>query len=365
MISLRAVSGLLLILVLLVNNGCKPEATTVEEPQPLEVTVTAVVPHDVSLIYTYGGRVTAFRQVEVRARVGGILQQRRYHEGTQVKVGDVLFQIDRAPYEAAVERAAAQVRQQQAHRDKAQRDLKRASTLLASQAGTMLARDDALSALALADAGLEAAQADLRTQMLNLGYTSVTAPLSGVTSLEAVPEGSVVGTGSDNSLLTRITQTDPIFVTFSFDPDDLAEIRRLREAANPRFVASVVVNGKTREGIVDFTDSNIDQATGTVHGRALFDNGDDGLVPGQFVKVALSGLILHEAPTVPKIAVGQDATGTFVYLVDHGRARRVDIALKQDAGNDWVASGVRSGDLIVTEGLVHVRDGSRIRVAQQ
>jgi membrane fusion protein (multidrug efflux system) len=364
-ISLPAVSGLLLVLALLVNNGCKPEATTVEEPRPLEVTVTPVVPHDVSLIYIYGGRVTAFRQVEVRARVGGILQQRRYHEGTQVKMGDVLFQIDRAPYEAAVERASARVRQQQARRDKAQRDLKRTSALLASQAGTMLARDDALSALAVADAGLEAVQADLRSQTLNLGYTTVTAPLSGATSLEAVPEGSVVGTESGNSLLTRITQTDPIFVTFSFDPDDLAEIRRLRGAANPRFVASVVVNGKTREGIVDFTDSIIDQATGTVHGRALFDNGDDGLVPGQFVQVTLSGLTLHEAPTVPKIAVGQDVTGTFVYLADHGRARRVDIGLKQNAGNDWVVSGVRSGDLIVTEGLVHVREGSRIWVAQQ
>jgi membrane fusion protein (multidrug efflux system) len=364
-ISLPAVSGLLLVLALLVTSGCKPEATTVEEPRPLEVTVTPVVPHDVSLIYIYGGRVTAFRQVEVRARVGGILQQRRYHEGTQVKMGDVLFQIDRAPYEAAVERASARVRQQQARRDKAQRDLKRTSALLASQAGTMLARDDALSALAVADAGLEAVQADLRSQTLNLGYTTVTAPLSGATSLEAVPEGSVVGTESGNSLLTRITQTDPIFVTFSFDPDDLAEIRRLRGAANPRFVASVVVNGKTREGIVDFTDSIIDQATGTVHGRALFDNGDDGLVPGQFVQVTLSGLTLHEAPTVPKIAVGQDVTGTFVYLADHGRARRVDIGLKQNAGNDWVVSGVRSGDLIVTEGLVHVREGSRIWVAQQ
>ncbi len=193
-ISLPAVSGLLLVLALLVNNGCKPEATTVEEPRPLEVTVTPVVPHDVSLIYIYGGRVTAFRQVEVRARVGGILQQRRYHEGTQVKMGDVLFQIDRAPYEAAVERASARVRQQQAQRDKAQRDLKRTSALLASQTGTMLARDDALSALAVADAGLEAVQADLRSQTLNLGYTTVTAPLSGATSLEAVPEGSVVGT---------------------------------------------------------------------------------------------------------------------------------------------------------------------------
>jgi membrane fusion protein (multidrug efflux system) len=357
---------LLLLLVLLTAVGCKPVATAEVAPLAAEVTAAAVVPRDVSLVYTYGGRVTAFRQVEVRARVGGILQQRRYIEGSRVKAGDVLFQLDPAPYEAAVARAAAQVRQQEAQRDKALRDLSRASALLAIRVGPVWAKEDATSAVALADAALAAAQADLRTQVLNLGYTSVTAPLSGMTSLEAKPEGSLVGTESDNSLLTRITQTEPIFVTFAFDTDDLAEVRALNgKASNLRLSAWVIVDGTRRDGVVDFTDANIDHATGTVRGRALFTNEDNALVPGQFVRITLGGVTLHQALTVPKIAVGQDATGTFVYVADHGRARRADVVLKRDAGDHWVVSGVRSGDSIVTDGIVNVREGEPIRIVQQ
>jgi len=360
---------LALMLVLLAVSGCKPStAATERSPPPPEVTTISLVPHDVSLAYAYGGRVTAFRQVEIRARVGGILLQREYSEGSRVNAGDLLFRIDPAPYEAAAARAAAQVRQQQAQREKAERDLKRASALLASQAGTVQARDDALSAMALADAGVAVAEADLRTQTLNLSYTSVTAPLSGVTSLEAAPEGSVVGTASGNSLLTHITQTDPIYVTFSFDNDDLTEIRTLRgnggDISPLHLSARVIVGGRQRDGVVDFTDSSIDQATGTVRGRALFANADGWLVPGQFVQIILGGVTLQDALTVPKAAIGQDATGTFVYVAEHGRARRVEVVLEHEAGDDWVVSGLKAGDSVVTEGLIHIREGGLIRVAQ-
>jgi membrane fusion protein (multidrug efflux system) len=356
----------MLVLLSLSASGCKPDTAIADRPRPAEVTTTELIPHDVSLTYTYGGRVTAFRQVEVRARVAGILQQRGYSEGARVQAGDVLFRIDPAPYEVAVARAAAEVRQRQAQREKAQRDFKRASVLLTSQAGTVLARDDALSALALADAGLAAAEADLRGQILNLSYTSVTAPLSGVTSLEAVPEGGLVGNAPGNSLLTRITQTDPIYVSFSFDSDDVTEIRALSgdNAANLHLWARVVANGKQRDGFVNFTDSSIDQATGTVRGRALFTNADGVLTPGQFVQITLGGVTLRDALTVPKAAIDQDATGSFVYLADHGRARRVEVRLEHDTGRDWVVSGVLAGNAVVTEGLVHVREGGPLRVVQ-
>lgn len=358
---------LVLILVLLGASGCKQNTTTAGGPRTAEVTTTLLVPHDVSLTYTYSGRVTAFRQVEVRARVAGILLQRGYREGARVRAGDVLFRIDPASYEVAVARAAAEVRERQAQREKAARDFKRASVLLASQAGTVQARDDTMSALALADAGLAVAQADLRAQALNLSYTNVTAPLSGVTSLEAVPEGSLVGSAPGSSLLTRITQTDPIYVSFSFDNDDLTEIRALNggNAANLRLWARVVADGKHRDGVVNFTDSSIDQATGTVRGRALFANADGFLTPGQFVQVTLSGVTLHNALMVPKAAIGQDVTGAFVYLADHGRARRVEVVLEHATANDWVVSGIKAGDAVVTEGLVHVREGGPIRVVQQ
>ena len=351
------------LIVLLGVAGCKPAADAPAAQSPAEVTTAAIAPHDVSLTYTYGGRVTAFRQVEVRARVGGILEKRNYVEGARVRAGEVLFQIDRLPYEAAVARAAAQVQQQVAQRDKAERDLKRATTLLSAAAGTVQARDDALSALALANAQLAAAQADLRTQALNLSYTTVNAPLSGVTSLEALPEGGLVGTASDNSLLTRITQTDPIYVGFSFAGDDLQQIRGLA-GRDARLTAQVDADGQTLAGAVDFTDSSVDQATGTVRGRALFANPDTRLAPGQFVRVTLGGVTLPGALTVPKAAVGQDAAGAFVYVADGGRARRADVTLGPGVGESWVVTGLRPGDAVITDGLVHVHEGGEVRVAQ-
>ena len=350
----------ILLLVLIGMAGCKPAAKTAAVPPPAEVTVVVMAPHDVSLAYTYGGRVTAFRQVEVRARVGGILEHRTYVEGTRVRAGEVLFQIDRAPYEAAVARAAAQVQQQVAQRDKAERDVKRADALVSTQAGTVQARDDALSAAALAAAQLAAAQADLRTQALNLSYTTVTAPLSGATSLEALPEGGLVGTASDNSLLTHITQTDPIYVTFSFDSEDLLQIRD-RAGPDARLSAQVDAGGQVLTGAVDFTDSSIDQATGTVRGRALFANADTRLVPGQFVRVTLGGVTLRDALTVPKLAVDQDAVGAFVYVAEHGRARRADVTLGPSSGADWVVTGLRAGDAVIKDGLVHVHEGGEVR----
>jgi membrane fusion protein (multidrug efflux system) len=360
------VARALLLFFVLLTAACKPQATASEVPPPApEVTTTQVVPRGVAITYNYAGRVTAFRTVEVRARVGGILLQRHYLEGDRVNAGDILFQIDPAPYQAAVALAAALVRQQQAQRDKAQRDVWRTSVLLASHVGTQVARDDALSALDIAEAGLAAAQADLRTRLLNLNYTKVTAPLSGVTSLEVVPEGSVVGTGTDNNLLTRIAQTDPAYVSFAFDPDELVEIRVLTAAANPRLTAALNIGGQRRDGVVDFIDSQIDLSTGTVPGRALFANGDAGLLPGQFVRISLGGVTLPHALTVPKTAVEQDAGGAFVYVADAGQARRVEIGLQHETDNEWVVSGLHTGEQIVTGGLVNVREGSRIRIVRQ
>lgn len=352
------------LLVLLVGvAGCKPVAKTAAPPSPAEVTTVVVQPHDVDLTYVYGGRVTAYRLVEVRARVGGILERRNFVEGARVRAGDVLFQIDPATYQAAVARAAAQVQQQVAQKGKAERDLHRADTLLATQAGTVQAHDDAVSAVALANAQLAAAQADLRTQVLSLSYTTVTAPIGGVTSLQAVPEGSLVGTATDNSLLTRITQTDPVYVAFSFDNDDLAQVRSLA-GRDARLTARVVAEGRTLDGRVDFTDSSIDQATGTVRGRALFANAEDRLSPGAFVRIALGGVVLRDALSVPKAAVGQDEAGAFVYVAEHGRSRRADIQIGPGSGEAWVVTGLHPGDAVVTDGLVHVHEGGEVHVLQ-
>jgi membrane fusion protein (multidrug efflux system) len=364
----RQLGSLVVAAGLLITTGCRPDAEAPVTSLPVEVTTTPVIRQDTSLSYTYGGRVVAFRQVEVRARVAGIVLHRLYVEGALVKVGEELYQIDPTPYEIAVARAVAQSREFQARHEKAARDLARATILLASRSGTVLARDDAQTALAVADAGLAAAQADVRAQLLNLSYTRVTAPLSGISSLETVTEGSLVGTGAESSLLTRVTQTDPIYVGFSFDNDDLTEIRRLvggdGKAARLQLPAQILADGQARDAVVNFADSSIDQATGTVRGRASLANPDGWLMPGQFVQVVVGGVTLHDGLAVPKIAVGQDAVGPFVYVADHGRARRLGIELRHEARNDWVVSGLHPGDAVITEGMVRIRDGDPIRVAQ-
>ncbi len=336
-----------------------------------------VQPHTVPLTWQYAGRVVAFRRTEVRARIGGLLLQRRYTEGARVAAGAVLVRLDPMPYEAAVAHAAALLQQAEAQRDKAVRDERRAEALLTTQAGSLMARDDAGSAAALAEANAAAAQAALRTEALTLSWTTVVAPLDGVTSLEALPEGSLVAA---NTLLTTITQTDPVYVAFAFTDDDLATLRALRRDGGvglDRLPATVLEEDGTtysHPGAVDFTDSIVDQDTGTVHGRALFPNPDDRLLPGAFVRIRIGGISLPDALTVPQQAVQQDAAGSYAWVVapDGHAARRgltlgpavVDAPAPGAAVEEsWVVqSGLAAGERVVTAGALKVEDGHTVQV---
>ncbi len=368
-----------LLLTLCACDPPRPAAKPVVVPQ---VSVVTVQPHAVALTWEYAGRVVAFRRTEVRARVGGLLLRRLYTEGARVAAGDVLVRLDPAPSEAAVAHAAALVQQADAQRDKAARDERRAEALLTTQAGSLVARDDAVSAAALAEANAAAARATLRTEALTLSWTTVAAPLGGVTSLEALPEGSLVSAGT---LLTTITQTDPVYVGFAFTDEDLTTLRALRRDATlhdsaaglDRLPATVVEDDGTaypRPGAVDFTDSSVDQATGTVHGRALFPNPDDRLLPGAFVRVRIGGIALPGALSVPQQAVQQDAAGSYAWVVgaDGHAARRglvlgpavVDAPAPGGAAvPSWVVqAGLAAGDRVVTEGALKVEDGHAVEV---
>ena len=366
--------GLALLLALAACDPPKPAAKPATAPQVSTVTVQ---PHAVALAWEYAGRVVAFRRTEVRARVGGLLLQRRYTEGARVAAGDVLVRLDPAPYEAVVAHAAALVQQAEAQRDKAARDQRRAEALLTTQAGSLVARDDAASAAALAEANAAAARATLRTEALTLSWTTVAAPLAGVTSLEALPEGSLVAA---NTLLTTITQTDPVYVGFAFTDEDLATLRALRRDGGTgldRLPATVLEEDGTpypRSGAVDFTDSSVDQATGTVHGRALFPNPDDQLLPGGFVRIRIGGITLPGALTVPQQAVQQDAAGSYAWVVGaDGHAGRRGLTLGPavvdapvpggTAEASWVVqAGLAGGDRVVTAGALKVEDGHAVEV---
>jgi membrane fusion protein (multidrug efflux system) len=341
---------------------------------PPQVTVAEVQETDASVTYEYAARVSAYREVQVRARVGGILLKRNFTEGAQVKAGQVLFEIDPAPFEAELARTKAQLQQAQAQSNQAVRDAERALQLFSRGAGSEKSRDDAIAAKELGAASVAAAEAQVRTAQLNLDYTKVRAPISGITSLEQVPEGSLIGTSGDSGLLTAITQLDPIYVNFAFADREGAEIRRLLNVQAPKGSPAKDLKVKItfgdgavydQEGTIDFTSSSIDTQTGTLQARAIVENPNQRLVPGQFVRATVTGLTLDDAIVVPEAAVMQGPQGQFVYTINStGNAEIRPVELSRQIESGWiVSSGLRAGDKLVTEGVIKVRPGGPVTAA--
>jgi membrane fusion protein (multidrug efflux system) len=342
-----------------------------QTPPPPPVTVIEVKTQTVPLSYQYAARITAFRQVDVRARVGGILLKRNFIEGAEVKAGDVLFMLDPATYQADVAKSKALLQQAEAQLSQTQREEKRTGSLFDQKVGSEKARDDAISARELAEALVASARAALQTAQLNLDYTSVTAPVDGITSLEHVSEGSLIGTSGDTGLLTSITQLDPVYVNFSFSDIEAAEVRRLVDLKKakgeaPKLGVKISFGDGTtynQDGVVDFTSSTIDVSTGTLQARAVVANPDRRLLPGQFVRATVTGVSLDNAIVIPEVALMQSPQGQFVYTVDKdGKAHVNPLTLGQKVGDQWlVLSGLGAGDKLITEGIMKVRPGSAVQ----
>ncbi len=341
-------------------------------PPPPPVTVTELKAQNVSVPYEYAARVSAYRDVQVRARVGGILLHRNFIEGTEVKAGDVLFEIDPAPYEAEAARAQAQVAQAEATYQQSIRDAERAEQLVQQKVQSTAVRDTALATRDLNKAAVAAAKAQLRTAELNLSYTKVTAPISGITSREQVSEGSLIGTDASSSLLTSITQINPVYVNFSFTDSEAAEIRKLREArgatgqdADRLRIRILFGDGDAydHEGTIDFTSSSLDTETGTLGARAVVDNPDQRLIPGQFVRASILGVTIDNAILVPKAALMQSPQGQFVYVVNKENVAEVrPVTVSRELTDAWLVSkGVQAGDRIITEGVIKAAPGKTVQ----
>lgn len=336
-------------------------------PPPPAVTVQTVKSENVPVTFEYPARVASSREVEVRAQVGGILLRRTFNEGARVKEGDLLFEIDRRPFEAQVALAEAQVQQAQATQANARRTEERTQALVRSGATSTATLDDATSQRLLADAAVAAAEAQLQTATLSLDYASVEAPASGLTSLEQVPEGSLLTTGA---LLTKITQLDPAYVNFSAADSEAFSIRNMIEegrAEGSLEKLTVTVrfgNGTNYEekGKIDFTSSSIDQSTGTILSRAVLPNPDSMLLPGQFVRVEIEGIVVPDAVTIPTEALMQGPQGTFVYVLDDknvAAVRPVTVGRELE-GRLLISDGLKDGDRVVTVGVIKVRPGSPV-----
>ena len=340
---------------------------------PPEVTAMTVAPKAIPVSFEYVGQTAGSREVEVRARVTGILIKRNFEEGLPVKQGQSLFTIDPAPFEAAASRAQADVAAAEARLEQAKRNVKRFRPLYAEKAVSQKAYDDAVSAEQIGTADVKAARARLAEARLNLGYTRVEAPVSGVAGRSNRSEGSLVS-GPD-VLLTSVVQLDPIWVNFGISDNDQARLAkeiqagRLAMPKDGQFeVALVLADGTqyNQTGKLNFTDVKISAATGTRESRAELPNPDGVLRPGQFVRVVLRGATYPNAVTVPQRAVLEGPQGKFVYVVsEKGSAEPRPVQAGEWSGEEWIiTSGVKEGDRVIVDGVMKLGPGAPVRIAQ-
>jgi membrane fusion protein, multidrug efflux system len=327
----------------------------------MPVAVIEVKSQRVPVVIEAVGQTEGSREVEIRARVSGILQKRLYHEGDRVSAGAELFQIDRAPYEIALDQAKAALAQEKARNEQAQREAARMKQLVGEKAVSQKEYDDTTSTLKQSEASMMAAAAKVREAELNLSYVSVTAPISGVTGRALRSEGSLVTAGTDSALLTTVSQSDPIWVRFSFAENEFAQ---LRSGAKKIEVKLLLPDGNLHvaAGRLNFTASTVDTRLGTVQLRAEFANPRLTLMPGQFVRAqVLTGE--QEAFLVPQSALMQGDQGRFVWIAgSDGKAvpRPVEASAWSD-GNWVVRKGLSSGDRVIIDNLMKLRPGAMVQ----
>jgi membrane fusion protein (multidrug efflux system) len=356
---------LALLLSLATVAGCGRSASEAGgEMPPPEVAVVAATSGNVPVPLEFTGRAVGSKEVEVRARVSGILLERRYQEGSEVGQGDVLFRIDPEPYRATAAQARAELGVAQARLEEARRQHDRIVPLFEQNATSRRQRDEAVSQFEVARANVEAARARLRTAELDLGYTDVRAPISGLTSREVRSEGSLVQAGSESSLLTRIVQVDPVYVEFSVPEAEAARIRR----STPQLVVKLLLDGQQVDAVagrLSFVDTSVEPGSGTVRARALFDNADRRIVPGQFVRVRIEGIAEPDAVAVPRRAVMSSAQGNFVWVVGADETVQLrPVQLDGGAGDlALIADGLAGGERVVTDGVLKVRPGVKVKIA--
>lgn len=344
---------------------------------PPDVVVEVAKVESLPIVLEYAARTAGFREVEVRAQVSGILQERTYLEGSSVKQGQVLFRIDARPYQAALARAKGALAQEQARYRQTERDLRRIRELQKKGFASESELDNAISNFEQSKANIEAAQAEVQSKQIDLDYTTVKAPISGITRKETVSEGSLVVAGDPNaSLLTNITQLDPIYVNFAAPDRDVERVRSglkdgtlIAPASGHMSIDILFGDGSSYplEGTVDFTDSLVDRGTGTVSARAVVPNPDQKLLPGQFIRVRVKGITKPNAVTVPERAISQGPKGTFVYIVDDQSMARIrPVTTAHTAQGRWVVeSGISGGDRVIVEGLPKVRPNAPVKVSDK
>ena len=360
--------AILVAIALLLGSCGKHETPT---PPPPEVTVIEVEPRDTPVTYEFVGNTVSSQQVEVRARVDGFLNERLYHEGSIVKEGQVMFQMDPKPFEAQLAAAKGALAEQEARLWTAQANLKRVKPLAKANAVSKKDLDDATGLMNSAAAAVEMARAEVETAQLNLSYTTIKAPVTGASSYARIQNGAYIN--QQSGPLTYVAQLDPIWVDFSISEDEMLGIREQSKAGllvlpenNAYDVEIVLADGTLfpNTGKIFFADANYSAQTGTFLLRATFENPQTTLRPGQFVQVHVKGVIRPNAILVPQAAVLQGAGGFFVWIVDKdGKAQTRPVEVGDWQGDNWfINKGLAAGDHVITEGIIRLAAGLPVRI---
>ncbi|HUC48676.1 MAG TPA: efflux RND transporter periplasmic adaptor subunit [Xanthobacteraceae bacterium] len=359
--------------------GCNQSQQQAKGPPPPTVTVAKPVQRTVVDQDEYVGRFVAVNSVEIRSRLSGYLAEIHFKDGQMVKEGDLLFTIDRRPFEIALEQMRANLAQARANLAFAEGDLQRGQSLLSNKTITEQAYDQRTQAKSVAEAAVKAQEAMVNSAELDLDqYSEIRSPIDGRIGDRRVAVGNLVtgGAGTGNTLLATVVSVDPIRFEFTFD--EQSYLRYVRYASASKEVAAL--NGNVpvtlelidehdfkHAGKIDFVDNAINTSTGTIRGRAVFDNHDGLFTPGMFGRLRVPGSPPYKALLVPDAAIGSEQVRKYVLVVDDaGMVHQKYVTLGQlDGGLRVIKNGLDANDRVVVDGLMRARAGIKVTAQEQ
>jgi membrane fusion protein, multidrug efflux system len=359
---------------MLIMTGCKQQSPGGGQPTGAtpEVAVITIATEPVTLTMELPGRISPYLIAEVRPQVGGIIQKRLFTEGSDVKTGQVLYQIDPATYQAAYASAKAAEAKAEANLIPARLKEERNKDLIKIKAVSQQDYDDALAALKQGEAEVAATKAAVETAQINLAYTKVTAPISGRIGRSTVTDGALV-TASQTAPMATIQQIDPVYVDVNQSSTELLRLKR--SLANGEIKGKDTNQAKVKlrledgnpyahEGTLKFNEVTVEQATGSVTLRALFPNPDQLLMNGMFVRAILEEGVMENAILVPQRGVTRDPAGNAMVMVV-GAEEKVEprvIKVSRTVGSNWlVTEGLKTGDRVILEGIQKARQGTQVK----
>jgi membrane fusion protein, multidrug efflux system len=362
-LAMRAIATAMVIIFCAVAPAASQQS---QAPAAIPVGVVAADKQPVTKSLDFVGRVEAIQRVEIRARVTGYLEKVAFKEGDLIKQGAELYTIERGLFEAAVGQAEGAQAKDKAAKTLTEVQLQRAEDLLAKQAGTQVARDQALAADQSAEGALLVDDANLKTAKINLGYTDITSPIDGKVGKTNVTIGNVVG--PDTGPLTVVVSQDPMYVSFPVSQRDFLRAQEAQHKVDLTGIRATLkfADGTTykHDGKINFVDVQVNQATDTILVRATFPNPDYALVDGQLVRVMLESGTAEEKIVIPQAALISDQEGVYVFVVDDGKAaiRRVKPGGTSGTGT-IIEQGLTVGEQVIVEGTQSLRPGVPVKAS--